>query len=141
MCWDFLGRYRDGGLLFLRIGLGLMFILHGWGKLMGGPLLWQKLGAAIGNFGITFYPHFFGFLAAITETLGGVCLILGILFRPACFFLMIVMIVATTMHLKSGDGLQGASHAIEMGIVFLSLMFIGPGAYSLGEKIRSRRKT
>ncbi len=134
-------RAQNRGLLVLRLGIGLMFIQHGSLKLMGGPMLWEKLGQAAGNFGITVYPVFWGFLAAATETLGGLFLILGILFGPSCFFLMIVMVVAATMHLKRGDGLQGASHAMEMAIVFLSLMWIGPGAYNLGEKIKSRRKT
>ena len=35
------------------------------------------------------------------------------------------------MHLGKGDGLMGASHAIEAGILFLSLILIGPGRYSL----------
>jgi putative oxidoreductase len=46
------------------------------------------------------------------------------------------MIVATSMHLSSGQGLGVASHAIEDGIVFLSLILIGPGKYSLDEKIK-----
>ena len=30
-------RYHDLGLLVLRVGLGVMFMLHGYPKLMGGP--------------------------------------------------------------------------------------------------------
>ena len=41
--WD---RYRDQGLLILRIGLGLMFIYHGWPKIHAGPHLWHILGMA-----------------------------------------------------------------------------------------------
>jgi putative oxidoreductase len=32
-----LDRYRDAGLLVLRIGIGVMFMLHGFPKVMGGP--------------------------------------------------------------------------------------------------------
>jgi len=53
--------------------------------------------------------------------------------------LTINMIVATSMHLNRGDGLGGASHAIEDGIVFLSLILIGPGKYSLDEKLKPYR--
>lgn len=54
-------RHRDLGLLLLRIGFGLMFIYYGWPKIMGGPPAWAKLGGAVGDFGITFAPAFWGF--------------------------------------------------------------------------------
>ena len=37
MVLRFLDKYRDIGLLFLRIGIGVMFIMHGLPKLIGGP--------------------------------------------------------------------------------------------------------
>ena len=39
--------------------------------------------------------------------------------------------VAASMHLGKGEGLLAASHAIELGILFFSLLFIGPGRYSV----------
>jgi putative oxidoreductase len=41
------------------------------------------------------------------------------------------MAVAATMHLGRGDGLKGAAHAIELGIVFVGLLVIGAGRYSV----------
>ena len=49
------------------------------------------------------------------------------------------MLMATLFHLGRGDGLKGAAHAIEVGIVFLSLILIGPGKYSLDEKLSAGR--
>jgi putative oxidoreductase len=121
----------DLGLLILRLGLGIMFITHGAPKLFGGPELWGKIGGAIGNFGIHFFPEFWGFMAAITEFGGGIALILGVLFQPMMLILVINLIVAASSHFARGQGLSGASHAIEDGIVFLSLIFIGPGKYTL----------
>ena len=83
------------------------------------------------NFGVTFAPAFWGFMAAATEFVGGVCLILGFAMRPACLMLLTTMIVAMMHHLAQGDGLFGAAHAIEDGIVFLALVIIGPGRYSI----------
>ena len=71
-------------------------------------------------------------MAAVSEFLGGACLILGVVFRPACLMLLCVMIVATTMHLKQGDSMQVASHAIELGSVFFGLFFVGPGRFGFG---------
>jgi putative oxidoreductase len=45
------------------------------------------------------------------------------------------MIVAALSHFGRGEGLGGASHAIEVGIVFLSFILIGAGKYSLDETL------
>ncbi len=137
MVLTFLDKHRDIGLLIVRIGLGCMFLFHGLPKLFGGPEKWERLGGAMAAFGITFLPAFWGFMAAISESLGGICLIFGLFLRPACILLTITMLVATVSHLSRGDGVGGASHAIEVGIVFLSLILIGPGKYSLDEKLTS----
>ena len=90
-------------------------------------------------FGIEFLPVFWGFMASFSEFIGGICIILGLFFRPICLLLTITMTVASIRHVSRGDGLRGASHAIEDGIVFLSLIFIGPGKYSLDEWLTSRK--
>ncbi len=127
----FLGPFRDVGLLILRIGLGTMFIIHGGTKLLAGPELWEKVGGAMGNFGISFAPTFWGLMAAMSEFGGGVCLVLGFFMRPACAFMAFTMAVALSMHFKNGDSIGTWSHAAEDGIVFLSLILIGPGRLSL----------
>lgn len=131
---DNLGKYRNTGLLILRIGIGVLFIIHGFPKLAGGIKGWQGLGGSMKVIGIDFLPVFWGFMAAITETFGGFLLIVGLFFRPACILLVFTMIIASLVHFAKGDGLQGASHAIELGIVFFSLIFIGPGKYSVDKK-------
>jgi putative oxidoreductase len=127
-------RYRDFGLLVLRVGMGVMFIFHGWPLLIGGLAVWEKTGAAIAYVGIKAFPIFWGFMAAFSEFFGGIALILGLFFRPACMLLAITMAVAASMHIGKGEGLKAASQAIEAGVVFLSLVFIGPGTYSFGKK-------
>ncbi len=37
-------RHLELGLLFLRVGIGLVFMIHGWGKLSGGVTTWQWMG-------------------------------------------------------------------------------------------------
>lgn len=139
MILTFLSKYRNVGLLILRIGIGSMFLFHGFPKIIGGPEKWERLGMAMATFGIQFVPVFWGFLSAFAEFFGGIFIILGLFFRPACILLTINMTVAASMHLSRGDGLGGASHAIEDGIVFLSLILIGPGKYSLDEKLKPYR--
>jgi len=129
-----LGKYRNTGLLVMRLGLGIMFILHGYPKLSGGPEMWENLGGTMKYVGISFLPIAWGLFAAVTETFGGFLILIGLAFRPACFFLTFTMAMASTMHLNNGDGLMVASHAIEMGFVFFGLAFIGPGRYSADKK-------
>ncbi len=123
--------HRDIGLLIIRIGIGAAFMLHGFPKLSGGPELWVNLGGAISFIGIDFFHTFFGFMAAISEFAGGLFLILGLLMRPACFFLFCTMAVATAMHIGLGDPFMKFSHALEAAVLFLGLILVGPGRLSL----------
>ncbi|HXV21874.1 MAG TPA: DoxX family protein [Desulfuromonadales bacterium] len=131
MALKFLGKYREFGLLLLRLGIGAMFLYHGWPKLVGGPEKWEKVGLAMQFAGVHAVPTAWGLAAALSEFAGGLCLILGLFFRPACLLLTITMAVAANMHLGKGEGILAASHAIELGILFFSLLFIGPGRYSV----------
>lgn len=124
-------KWRDHGLLVIRLGLGVMFVMHGWPKMAGGAKTWAKLGGAMKHLGVDFAPTLWGFAGATSELAGGVLLAVGLLFRPACTLLVATMVVAASMHLGKGDGLMGAAHAIEVGIVFLGLLLIGPGRFAL----------
>lgn len=128
------------GLLLMRIGIGIMFVGHGYPKLAGGPEGWTGLGGVMANWGITFAPAFWGFMGGFTEFMGGILIILGIFFRPACIFLFITMLVATTSHVAQGDSFSTYSHAVELAIVFFSLYFTGPGRYSLDYNFGQYRK-
>jgi putative oxidoreductase len=130
------GKYRDTGLLVLRILIGISFLAHGLPKLTEGPELWIKIGKSMQFVGLTAYPLFWGLMSAMTESVGGFLLLIGFCFRPACLFLVINMAVATIMHFHTTPGdlfekWQIASHAIELGSVFLSLLLIGPGKFSV----------
>jgi putative oxidoreductase len=131
--WSVLKNYTDAALLFLRLTLGGFFIyVHGWPKLAGGITRWKAVGAAMKHVGVTFAPAFWGFMAASAESLGCLLLMIGFCFRPSCLMLVITMTVAaiTDYHGKPG-GLLGASHATEMALVFFTLMFVGPGRFSV----------
>ncbi len=132
-----LNRYRDAGLLILRVGLGLSFMIHGFPKLLGGPALWQSLGQKAG---FDFLPTFFGLAAGLTEFAGGLLLALGLLFRPTLFFLLLVMIGALVGHVRAGAGYALLSHPIEIGIVLLSFFLIGPGRFSADAELHKHRR-
>jgi len=130
-----LNKYRDAGLLILRIGIGAMFVYHGAPKIFGGLQMWTNVGLmAMPGLGIKFAPAFWGFMAAFSEFAGGILIIFGLFFRLACSLLLITMVVAAHTQLSSA-GMLAASQPIEDGILFLSLIIIGPGKYSLDEKL------
>ena len=132
MLLKFLGKYRDTGLLIMRLGLGVAFLLHGLPKLVGGPDAWVKLGKAMGHLGIDFVPVFWGFMAAVSEGIGGLLLILGLFYRPICLLLAFTMTVATlTMAAPKGRDFKEYSHPLKLVFVFVGLACVGPGRFSI----------
>lgn len=121
----------DLALLILRIGIGTSFVFaYGLGKITGGPGTWSNLGQNMALFGVTVWPVFWGFMAALAEFVGGLLLMLGLLFRPALVLMLATMFVAAIGHI-SGQIDGGPWHATEMATVFVVLFLLGPGRYSL----------
>lgn len=134
------GQYRNIGLLILRIGIGILFIIHGYPKVFGGPEVWTEHGQAMSTIGIDFAPMFFGFVAGITEFFGGIFLLFGLFFMPSVVMLFLVMLVVAAKQIAVGEGFATYSHSIEIAIVFLSLVFLGPGRYSLDKRLNRRAR-
>ncbi|NIP80084.1 MAG: DoxX family membrane protein, partial [Gemmatimonadetes bacterium] len=123
-------RWTDIGLLVLRLGFGLGFIyFHGWEKLTGGPERWAAVGSAVEHLGIGFGHTAFGLVAALAESVGGVMIAAGLLFRPAAAVLAATMFVAWFRHVVTGQGTP--AHAFKNMWLALGLAFIGPGRYSV----------
>jgi putative oxidoreductase len=135
MVWAHLEKFRDLGLLLLRATFGLYMALgHGWGKIVGGPEQWAGLGGTMEIFGLGFAPTFWGFMAAVAEFVGALLIALGLLTRPAALLLTINMGVAATAHMTGT--IEGSPEmALLYGFVFLSLVLVGPGKYSVDELV------
>ena len=129
-------RWYDIGMLLLRLGFGLGFLyFHGWGKLAGGPERWVGVGSAVEVFGIGFGHTFFGFMAAVAEAIGGVCIAIGFLFRPAALLIAATMFTAWTGEVL-GD--RNAAHSFKNMWVAIGLAFTGPGRYSVDYWLKNR---
>ena len=72
------------GLLAIRIGLGVELLVHGW------PKIKNPAGTAgfMGQMGMK-PAKFWAWILALVEFLGGIGLLLGLLTRPAAFFIAI----------------------------------------------------
>lgn len=133
-----LERYRDIGLLVVRLGFGLGFLyFHGWAKLVGGPERWSRVGSAVSHLGIDVGHTFFGFVAAFSESIGGILFAAGFLFRPAAVLLACTMLVAATQHIVTGNGTP--AHALKNAFVSLGFILVGPGKYSVDDWLAKRR--
>jgi putative oxidoreductase len=140
-------EYTQMALAFLRIGIGALTIPHGYPKMMGGQQGWEQIGIMfMYPFGIYFLPMAWGFVAAVTEFVGGIALVLGLGTRIAAFFLTIMMAVATAWHLMREDGYNVYSFPLTLIFVFLTFVLVGGGSFSVdgyltgGKKTRTRRK-
>lgn len=136
MIWTHLQKYRDLGLLFLRVAAGLYLALgHGWGKVAGGPEQWAGIGGTLEVF--SFAPTFWGFLSAFAEFFCALLVVIGFYSRPAALLVVLNMAVAATAHL-TGNIPGGPETALLYAFIFLSLILIGPGKYSLDEQFGNR---
>lgn len=121
----------DKALLAIRIVAGIIFVMHGWGKLTGNPSL-EMFSGMVGGLGFPM-PMFFAWVVALTEFLGGIALLLGIFVRPAGILLSIVMLVAWGMVKKFGLPVGDPDLAL-LGIS-VALAIAGPGHLSVAHKL------
>ena len=130
-------KAKDIGLLLIRLGIGAsMLIFHGNAKIMSGPESWAKLGGNMTIIGVTFLPAFWGFMAAFSEVVASLFIMLGILFRPAAALLAFTMLIAVLTHMNLSSLVfspdwEDASHAIEFLSIYTGLLFIGPGRFGV----------
>lgn len=136
-------RYRTAeyGPVMIRIGLGIVYFVHGLGKLLGvGPTAVGVGGFSgfLGQLGVP-APVVFAWVVALVETVGGLALLLGILTRFAAALIAVDALVATLLvHLPAGfvatEG--GYEFTFVLLLAALSLVLTGPGALSLERTIR-----
>ena len=131
------------GPLMARLALGIVFFAHGSQKMFGcfGGHGWSgTVGFMHDKLGI---PVAFAALAIIAEFLGALGVLVGLATRLAAFGIFCVMAVAVFfVHLPNGFFAEkhGFEYPMALGLVALSLVFSGPGPWSLDEIIKRRRK-
>ena len=131
-------RRVDAGLAVLRVIIGIVFIAHGGQKLFVVGLDGVTTGFA--GMGIPL-PGLTAPLVALTEFLGGLALVAGLLTRLAAVGLAITMLGATVMvHLAAGFFLpNGYEFSFALMGAAIALALTGAGAYSLDALLARRR--
>ena len=130
--------YSDLGPLILRIGMGIIFLVHGWPKLnpnspMKGP---AGFGGFLKQMGIPL-PTFFAWVVVLLETVGALLLILGLGVRILALAFAIDMLVAilAKMRVMKVDFTAQQATGWEFDFILLAgslaLLFTGAGSLSL----------
>jgi len=132
----------DLGLLVLRLALGGLFVVHGLDKLFGWftDLGMDNTERMLAGFGFT-EPTILAWVLAVSETLGGVLLVLG-LFTPAGAA-AVLGVMANVIVLK-GDWntfLGGVELEMMYAAAAFALLFTGPGRLAIDRNTHWCRKT
>lgn len=129
----------DFALLVLRMGIGIVFILHGLQAafgMLGGPGI-SGFSGMLGGLG--FKPVLvWAYIGAYTELLGGLFLLLGLLTRISVSLIIIFMIVATwKVHWTKGFFIQSGGFEYNFVIICacIALLLLGPGKFSIIKKL------
>lgn len=123
----------------MRVGLGIMFVLHGIPKIVGGSDAWKGLAQMVVPGVDGFAASALGLSAAIAEILGGILLATGC-FYPIGMVMLIGVMAGATLAKLTGGGYDFLSFAqtvgwpLELMIVFIGLLLTGPGRLVLRMK-------
>jgi putative oxidoreductase len=127
-----LSRYDDIGKLVLRLALGLMVLLHGIAKLIGGI---GFVSGALHKLGL---PGAIGYLVYVGEVIAPLLIVFGLWTRLAALVLagnmiVAVLLVHTTQLFALSD--TGGWELELQGMFFfaaIALILLGAGRYSIG---------
>ena len=132
-----LNSLQPWGALFLRLVLGIAMISHGYSKVIPASLHGNTLSALqhhshlVASLGV---PYWLGYVSALTEFVGGILLILGLLTRFAAFMVacnMLGAILLVTRH----HGYSGSEYTLALLSIAVMLLFYGAGTLALDRRI------
>ncbi|GGA57972.1 oxidoreductase [Edaphobacter acidisoli] len=132
-----LDNLQPWGALALRIVLGVAMIYHGYGKVVPGNLHGnvsapiEHFSGFVASLGM---PRWLGYVSALTEFVGGILILLGLLTRFAAFLITINMAFAIALVARH-HGYAGSEYPLALLAIALMLLFYGAGTLALDRKI------
>lgn len=118
----------------IRITVGAILLVHGWGKINSGI---SPLAGYLGKVGLT-PPLPLAYVVYINETVGAVCIMLGLATRFFAASIAIELAVALwIVHAAKGFGASagGYEYVLMWGIIMFAIALRGGGPYSLDRVI------
>ena len=124
------------GLIVLRIVVGALYIVHGWQKLIAGGG-GTAFAGGLAHMGFT--PGVvWAWIVTVVEFGGGICLVLGVLVRPAAVLILIEMLVAIAK-VNARRGFYWTQGGWEMPALLVLLVAI-LAATAPGSRLRAERR-
>lgn len=129
----------DKGLLILRLALGIVFLIHGAGKLFNfGPAA-SGMSSFVGfltSSGIPL-PILFAWIAVLVQFFGGIFLIAGFMTRISSSLIAFEMLVAVLLTTEKGFSSMkgGFEYALALMVFAIALMMCGPGRFSFDRRV------
>ena len=140
---------RDAAALLLRLAAGVIFLPHGWSKIMGEGGAAAFAADIAANYGI---PAALGHLAAWAELGGSILLVAGLLTRVDAFLLAATMFVAAFVvqlpdalfevppdAIRAFVAVRGIETPLAMFAICVSLLLTGGGRFSLDHVLAAMR--
>lgn len=128
------------GLLLPRLFVGLGLAAHGYTKFFGEHGI-AGFAGFLKSMGVP-SPETMAYVSAGTELVGGILVAIGLLTRvaaaPLAFNMFVAVITAHRTSYFITNNPPGMEYALNLGVVFLALVFTGPGKYSLDYGLFSR---
>lgn len=132
MVLSFLNKYREAGILFFRVAVGLMLVCAGFPIVAGGSGRWHVAAPAVTQFfHITSHLAFWGAVVAFSELIGGLLLIIGLLTRVVCLVIALGLTCEGIAHLRHHLTLNTGTLVAAHALVIYALLLIGAGKYSV----------
>lgn len=130
-------RQSNFGLLFMRLGLAVVLLIHSLPKFLAGSPSWQSVGTTLGFINIGVPQAILGFAMLILEALGAVSLMFGYFFRIASIILFFLFALYCFNYFRIGyQNLMLCTAGL--AAVFFGLIYLGPGRYSIAVKLEKK---
>lgn len=128
------GKHISTGLLILRVVIGVLIFMSWVGKFQATPEMQDMIGSAAHLMGLTFMTKVAWFyVAQRAEIIGWLLLILGRWTRLWALLGLVTMVVAMNMlgwNLDMTSPVNAMTPAL-FALIFLVILFTGPGKFSL----------
>jgi putative oxidoreductase len=126
------------GLLIVRLGLTAVLFWHALPKLFDGMQQWNHTGVGLSAINIGLPPVILGFSFLFLEALGAVSFMFGYFFRVACIILFIIFGFYFFLYLQKPGYDTLMLWSLGLAAVFLGLVYVGPGRYSIAVKLEKK---
>ena len=132
-------RKINFGLLFMRLGLAAVLLIHALPKLFDGTAAWKTFWKSLEFESIGLPGVIMGFAILLIESIGALSLLSGYFFRVACALLSFLygLYFFGYFYYKSGY-VTLTLWSLGLAVVFFGLIYVGPGRYAVSVKLEKK---